>query len=97
MGGAVKVEWSKDALADLDRFARFLQQRDPVLAGIIANEIIRTVQRLSEYPRLGRPLTGHQEYRQVVMQIMNAAYVIQYRIDGERLVILRVFHGREMR
>jgi plasmid stabilization system protein ParE len=32
-----------------------------------------------------------------VLQVLNAAYVFQYRYDGERLVILRIFHGRESR
>jgi plasmid stabilization system protein ParE len=29
--------------------------------------------------------------------VLNAAYVFRYRYDGERLVMLRVFHGREKR
>jgi hypothetical protein len=32
-----------------------------------------------------------------VLQVLNAAYVFQYRYDGRRLVMLRVFHGREQR
>jgi hypothetical protein len=32
-----------------------------------------------------------------VLQVLNAPYVFQYRFDGERLVMLRVFHGREAR
>jgi plasmid stabilization system protein ParE len=36
----MKLEWSAAALADLDRFARFLQDHYPHLAGVIAAEII---------------------------------------------------------
>jgi hypothetical protein len=36
----VKLEWSADALADLDRFARFLRRHHPHLAPIVAEEII---------------------------------------------------------
>jgi plasmid stabilization system protein ParE len=46
---------------------------------------------------LGHPIGGSDKYRQIVLQILNAAYVFQYRIDGDRIVILRVFHGREGR
>jgi plasmid stabilization system protein ParE len=31
------------------------------------------------------------------MRALNAAYVIQYRVTGDRIVIMRVFHGREWR
>jgi hypothetical protein len=30
----IKLEWSTAALADLDRFAEFLQDRHPHLAGV---------------------------------------------------------------
>lgn len=63
----------------------------------MAHEIVAKAQVLSEYPRLGRPIAGHGEYRQLVLQVLNVPYVSQYRFDGERLVILRIFHGREQR
>lgn len=93
----MNVEWSADALADLDRFAAFLHEHHTDLAQIVAQEIVEKTQVLSEHPRLGRPLAGREEYRQLVLQVLNATYVFQYRFDGERLVILRVFHGREAR
>jgi toxin ParE1/3/4 len=92
---AMKLEWSDQALADLDRFAEFLHREHPSLAPIVAAEIIGKAQVLSEQPQLGRPISDCQEYRQIVLQV--AAYVFQYRFDGQRLVMLRVFHGRETR
>jgi toxin ParE1/3/4 len=93
----MKLEWSDDAFADLDRFAEFLHEKYPALAKRVAKEIKSKAQLLAEHPRSGRPLAGREEYRQIVLQILNAPYVFQYRYDGEQLVILRVFHGRETR
>lgn len=93
----MKLEWSADALHDLNRFAEFLHQQHPAFAKIVAQEIIAKSNMLAEQPLLGRPIAGHEEYRQVVLRILNAAYVFQYRYDGKRLVMLRVFHGREAR
>jgi len=93
----MRLEWSHAALADLDRFTVFLEQRHPRLSGIVAAEIIEKAQVLVDHPYLGRPIEGREEYRQIVLQVLNAAYVFQYRTDGERLVMLRVFHSREVR
>jgi toxin ParE1/3/4 len=91
----VIVEWSASALADLDRFAVFLHQHFPHLADRIATALKERALQLADHPRLGRAIAGRDEYRQVVLRALNAAYVFQYRIDGERVVILRVLHGRE--
>jgi plasmid stabilization system protein ParE len=91
------VEWSDDALADLERFAEFLEQHYPALAQIVAREIIAETKILSRHPKLGKPIAGHGEFRQVVLEVLKAPYIFQYRFDGERLVMLRLFHGREER
>jgi plasmid stabilization system protein ParE len=93
----MRVEWSDDALADLNRFALFLHDKRPSLAKRVALAIIAKTQMLADHPRLGRPIQGREEYRQIVLQVLNAPYVFQYRYDGHRLVMLRVFHGRERR
>ncbi len=37
----MKLEWSAAALADLDRFAVFLQEWHPSLAKVVAAEILK--------------------------------------------------------
>ena len=93
----MKLEWSATALADLDRFADFLHDRHPRLAKIIAAEIKEKARILAEHPLLGRSLQGRPEYRELVLEVANAKYIFRYAFDGERLVMLRVFHSREQR
>jgi plasmid stabilization system protein ParE len=96
-GAIINLDWSADALADLDRFAAFLQDQSPELAAVVADEIIARAELLSRHPKLGRPISTREEYRQIVMQVLGGTYVFQYRYDGGRVVMLRVFHGREAR
>lgn len=97
MAAAIEIEWSAEALSDLNRFAHFLHEHHPHLADCVAREIIEQSHVLRQHPEMGRPIGGRQEYRQLVLQVLNAAYVFQYRYDGKSLVMLRIFHGREVR
>jgi len=93
----MKLEWSAAALADLDRFAAFLHDRHPRLAKIVAAEIMHKARILSEHPLIGCAIEGRPHYRELVLEVLNAKYIFRYGFDGERLVVLRVFHGREAR
>ena len=73
----MKVEWSADALADLDRFAAFIHEHHPDVAKIVAQEIIAKAQVLSQHPQLGRSVVGREEFRELVLQVLNAAYVFR--------------------
>ena len=48
MAGPVDLEWSIDALADLDRFAAFLHEHHPELAGRVANELTVGLERMAQ-------------------------------------------------
>jgi plasmid stabilization system protein ParE len=64
---------------------------------VVAREIIAKADEIAVNPHLGRVLDERKSFRQVVLRVLNAAYVFQYRYDGDRLVMLRVFHSREQR
>jgi plasmid stabilization system protein ParE len=97
LAALIRLEWSVRALADLERFALFLRKRHPQMAGIVGSEIQKKAEILSLHPQLGRPRQGRREQYEVVLQILNTTYVLRYAFDGPRLVVLRVFHGRELR
>ena len=93
----MKLEWSAVALADLDRFAAFLRDRHPRMADIVAREILAKARLLEASPELGYAIGADGRYRQLVLEVLRAKYVFRYRIAGDRIVMMRVFHGREAR
>ena len=97
VAGPVEIEWSLDALADLDRFAAFLHGKFPELATLVASELIARADVLRRHPKLGRPIGNRDEYREVVLQVLGGTYALQYHYDGSAVLMLRAFHGREMR
>lgn len=92
----MKLAWSMNALADLNRFAVFLQDRHPTLARRIGPAIRRRAEIIGVYPESGRPIrTGG--FRELSVPVMGATYVFRYASDRNGVVILRVFHSRERR
>jgi plasmid stabilization system protein ParE len=97
VAGPVGIEWSLDALNDLDRFAAFLHERFPDLAARVASELVMRTEVLRRHPKLGRALAGREEYREILLQVLGGTYALQYRYDGRSILMLRIFHGREAR
>lgn len=97
VAGPVDLEWSLDALADLDRFAAFLHGQFPELAARVASELIARAEVLRRHPKLGRSIATREEYREFALQVLGATYVLQYRYDGSTILMLRVFRSREGR
>ncbi|HEY0328549.1 MAG TPA: type II toxin-antitoxin system RelE/ParE family toxin [Rhodopseudomonas sp.] len=92
----MKLTWSMQALADLNRFAVFLQDRHPALARRIGREILRRAEIIGDYPELGRPIRS-SAFRELSLAVMGATYILRYAYDDNGVVILRVFHSREQR
>jgi toxin ParE1/3/4 len=67
------------------------------MASAIAAAIEVRLELLREFPFVGRPYPGRPEYRQMVVAVLKARYVVEYRVTNETVFILRVFHGRENR
>lgn len=95
--GKVEIEWSLDALADLNRFAAFLHERFPDLASRVASELVERANVLRRHPKLGRAIAGREEYREILLRVLGGTYALQYPYDGRSILMLQVFHGREAR
>jgi plasmid stabilization system protein ParE len=68
----MNLEWSADALADLNRFEAFLAENHPDLAANVAREIVAKIAVLAEHPLMGRSLAGRSEYRELLLEVAGA-------------------------
>ena len=92
----MKLEWSKDALADLDRFAAFLRQYYPSLSKIVAEEIIAKAQILAERPQLGHPIADLRPTAALLQTTASDAGPILSELDARtRENVLREIQGAE--
>jgi addiction module RelE/StbE family toxin len=86
----VRVRWLRRALGNLDEEAEYIARDDPDAAARIVDRIATSVERLATHPALGR--TGRVPGTRELM-LSGMPYVVAYRVRGETVEILRVFHG----
>jgi toxin ParE1/3/4 len=88
----VTVIWSPRAIGHLADLRAYIAHDNPAAAGRIATSLLAAVERLAELPNLGRPgrVLGTRE-----LVVPGTPYVIPYRLRGDRLEIVAVFHGRQ--
>lgn len=87
----LRLEWSIKALIDFDEAQAYIAQENPFAAQTVADRIWQASYRLAETPNIGRagiePGTRH-------WTVQRTPYLIVYRVAGDVLEILRVWHGR---
>jgi toxin ParE1/3/4 len=86
----VRVRWLRRALANLDAEAEYIAVDDRAAAGRVVLRILRAVELLKKNPALGRAgrVAGTRE-----LVVAGTPYIVPYRVRGEAVEILRVFHA----
>jgi toxin ParE1/3/4 len=83
------VVWTFSALADLEGIRRYIGNFNPRAAQDMAARIIAAGNSLANFPHRGRSVPGTQLRETVLVR----PYIIRYRIEPDRVVILRVRHS----
>jgi toxin ParE1/3/4 len=86
----MQVKWLRAALQELDAEAEYIARDNPSAAARIVRTIAAAVDRLAEHLAVGRPgrVIGTRE-----LVVPNAPYIVPYRVRGNFVEILHVFHG----
>jgi toxin ParE1/3/4 len=82
--------WTPAAIDDLASLRAFIAEQDPAAAQRVVLRIIHLVETLAESPEMGRPgrVPGTRE-----LVITRTPFIVPYRLQGQTIQILRVYHG----
>ncbi len=85
----MRLRWLRKALRDLDEEASYIAADDAAAACLVVKRVLDAVALLSEQPGLGRPgrVPGTRE-----LIVVRTRYVVPYRVRGDTVEVLRVFH-----
>ena len=85
----MQVKWLAVALRNLDHGAEFIAADDPQAARQVVSRVLDAVAVLALQPGIGRPgrVPGTRE-----LVVSKTRYLVPYRVRGEVVEVLRVFH-----
>jgi len=86
-----KIVLTRRANTDLARLRKFLADKSPIAADGAAQEIWRGIRQLSEFPR-SAPEHKSSGLRELSVRFGQYGYVIRYGLDGDNVIVLRIFH-----
>ena len=86
----MRVKWLRVALANLNAEAEYIAEDNPAAARRVVQKIFRAVDLLKQNPAMGRAgrVAGTRE-----LIVTDTPYIVPYRVRGDAVEILRVFHA----
>jgi len=87
----MRVRWLQKAIRNLDAEADYIAEENVTAAGDMFVYVKAKVDELGDFPSMGRPgrVPGTRE-----LVIDRYPYIVPYRVVGDELHVLRVFHTR---
>jgi plasmid stabilization system protein ParE len=86
------IEWSQRARADIRDLEAYIAKDSPYYARRFVERVIASVEKLEEFPKIGRPLP-EAEGRDDVRELIYQGYRIIYLIKPDRVFIVTLMHG----
>ena len=88
----MKVVWSRRATRHLIAVRDYIAKDSPQSAAAVAGRILKSVDLLATQPQMGRRgrVLGTRE-----LVVPDTPYIIPYRVRGDYLELIAVFHGRQ--
>jgi addiction module RelE/StbE family toxin len=90
----MRLRWTPQAAGDLEAIFEYLRTNRPHLASQTIARIYSSVQTLKQFPQMGRPLP-RKDLRALL--IRGLPYICIYRISGEAIQLLHLYHTSQQR
>lgn len=86
----MRVRWTPAAAADLEEISNYLKDKHPSYRQPTILKLYEGIRSLKEFPNRGRQ--GREEgTRELVFSPL--PYIVAYRIKGQDVEVLRIFHA----
>ena len=84
------IVWTDEAVGHLEAIVSYIAAFNPAAAQRLGQRLVALADSLAEFSERGRDVGGGRREMTIV-----PPYVLRYRIDGQRVIILRIRHGAQ--
>ena len=88
----MKILWTDPSIEDLRNLHLYIAKDSEVYASSFVERIILAVEKLTNFPRLGRVVSEAEN--ETIRELLYHNYRLIDRINGDIIEILTVLHGR---
>jgi len=86
--------FSPEAVDDLARLRKFIEEKNPAAAQRIARDLLLGMEKLKVFPEIGLKVDRAFE-SQRIRDLFIGRYTVRYLIGEDEIVILRLWHSKE--
>ena len=91
---ALKLEWSEEALEDIESIATYIEKDSPAYAKSVVSKIFEKVEILQEFSELGRKVPEFNDTS--IREIFVYSYRLIYKLNEEKVLIVAIVHGKRL-
>jgi plasmid stabilization system protein ParE len=91
----MSLRFSPEAVGDLARLRKFIEEKNPAAAQRIARDLLFGMEKLKVYPEIGLKVDRAFEPHRI-RDLFIGRYTVRYLIGEGEIVILRLWHSKEV-
>ena len=89
-----EIRWTHQAADDLESITEFISQDSPHYARLFALDVLAAVERLINFPELGRVVP--EKDSPLIRELIMGNYRIVYRLRNNHVELLTIHHGSRL-
>jgi plasmid stabilization system protein ParE len=91
----MKIRYTPESIKDLHRLREFIEINNPVAAQRIAIQLLAGIEKLKLFPKIGvQVLRAPQP--ESIRDLFIGNYTVRYLITTDEIIVLRLWHGKEI-
>jgi addiction module RelE/StbE family toxin len=91
---AIKLEWSEEALEDMESIATYIEKDSPTYAKSVVSKFFEKAEVLKDFTELGRIVPELNNIH--IREIFVYSYRLIYNISDDTVLFVAVVHGKRL-